>query len=122
MLFCAVAISLWATGSAFIVSVEPHRPICVLKAKASRKKDVPEQDPAKRAALDGVLNQIERSYGRGSIVKLGDAESMKVACIGSGSLTLDAAIGGGYPKGRCVNEFVCVAPFHSHLDDSLQCR
>lgn len=59
-------------------------------------------DPAKRAALDGVLNQIERSYGRGSIVKLGEADSMIVDCIGSGSLTLDAALGGGYPKGRVV--------------------
>jgi recombination protein RecA len=62
----------------------------------------PPMDPAKQAALDGVLNQIERLYGRGSIVKLGDAESMRISCIGSGSLTLDAAIGGGYPKGRYV--------------------
>jgi recombination protein RecA len=59
-------------------------------------------DPAKRAALDGVLNQIERNYGRGSIVKLGDADNMKVDTIGSGSLTLDAALGGGFPKGRVV--------------------
>lgn len=59
-------------------------------------------DPSKRAALDGVLNQIERSYGRGSIVKLGDADNMRVDCIGSGSLTLDAALGGGFPKGRVV--------------------
>jgi recombination protein RecA len=59
-------------------------------------------DPSKRAALDGVLNQIERSYGRGSIVKLGDADHMRVDCISSGSLTLDAALGGGFPKGRVV--------------------
>jgi len=59
-------------------------------------------DPAKRAALDGVLNQIERSYGRGSIVKLGDAGHMVVDSISSGALTLDAALGGGYPKGRVV--------------------
>lgn len=60
-------------------------------------------DPAKKAALDGVLHQIERSYGRGSIVKLGDADHMTVDCIGSGSLTLDVALGGGgYPKGRVV--------------------
>jgi recombination protein RecA len=57
---------------------------------------------AKRAALDGVLHQIERSYGRGSIVKLGDADHMQVESISTGSLTLDAAIGGGYPKGRVV--------------------
>ena len=57
-------------------------------------------DSAKRAALDGVLNQIERTYGRGSVVKLGDAENMVVDCIGSGAPTLDAALGGGYPKGK----------------------
>ena len=42
-------------------------------------------DPAKRAALDGVLNQIERSYGRGSIVKLGDAGNMVVDSISTGA-------------------------------------
>ena len=60
------------------------------------------QAAAKRLALDGVLNQIEKSYGRGSIVKLGDADSMNVESISSGALTLDAALGGGYPKGRIV--------------------
>lgn len=57
---------------------------------------------AKRAALDGVLHQIERNYGRGSIVKLGDADHMQVESISTGSLTLDIAIGNGYPKGRVV--------------------
>ena len=57
---------------------------------------------AKKAALDGVLQQIERNYGRGSIMKLGDADAMVVDCIGTGALTLDAALGGGYPKGRVV--------------------
>mmetsp|Transcript_29608 Transcript_29608/g.45223 ORF Transcript_29608/g.45223 Transcript_29608/m.45223 type:complete len:446 (-) Transcript_29608:256-1593(-) len=57
---------------------------------------------AKRAALDGVLQKIERSYGRGSIVKLGDADNMKVESISTGALTLDAALGGGYPKGRVI--------------------
>lgn len=45
-------------------------------------------NPAKRAALDGVLQRIERNYGRGSIVKLGDADRMTVDCVSSGSLTL----------------------------------
>jgi recombination protein RecA len=62
-------------------------------------------DTAKRAALDGVLNQIERSYGRGSIQKLGSADGMVVDCISSGALTLDAALGGGFPKGR-VGTFI----------------
>jgi FKBP-type peptidyl-prolyl cis-trans isomerase len=45
-------------------------------------------NPAKKAALEGVLQRIERNYGRGSIVKLGDADRMIVDVIGSGSLTL----------------------------------
>ena len=45
-------------------------------------------NPAKKAALEGVLQRIERNYGRGSIVKLGDADRMVVDCIGSGSMTL----------------------------------
>jgi hypothetical protein len=76
------------------------------KAAAADKPDAdsgrPGMDPAKRAALDGVLNQIERSYGRGSIQKLGEAGNMVVASIPSGALTLDAALGGGFPKGRVV--------------------
>ena len=71
----------------------------VLSAKKKEATDAPGMDPAKRAALDGVLNQIERSYGRGSIVKLGDAANMVVDSISSGALTLDAALGGGFPKG-----------------------
>jgi len=69
------------------------------KSKNSDRKSI---NPAKQAALDGVMQRIERNYGRGSIVKLGDADRMEVECIGSGSLTLDAALGGGYPKGRVV--------------------
>jgi hypothetical protein len=68
----------------------------------SSSKKSSSMDPAKRAALDGVLNQIERNYGRGSIVKLGDAGNMVVESISSGALTLDAALGGGLPKGRVV--------------------
>ena len=75
--------------------------------KKAAEEDASESgmDPAKRAALDGVLNQIERSYGRGSIVKLGDADNMVVDSISSGALTLDAALGGGFPKGRVVEIF-----------------
>lgn len=57
---------------------------------------------AKQQALQGVLSQIERSYGRGSILKLDQATNMVVSSISSGSLTLDLALGGGYPRGRIV--------------------
>jgi recombination protein RecA len=49
-----------------------------------------------------VLSQIERVYGKGSIQKLGDNTGMNVETTPSGSLTLDLALGGGYPRGRVV--------------------
>jgi len=72
------------------------------KKPADGDAERPEMDPAKRAALQGVLSQIERSYGRGSVVRLGEASHMTVESTSTGSLTLDAALGGGYPKGRVV--------------------
>lgn len=53
-------------------------------------------NPAKRAALDGVLQRIERNYGRGSIVMLGNADRMNVDCVGTGSMTLGERGGGSF--------------------------
>lgn len=59
-------------------------------------------NPEKQKALNLVLTQIERSFGKGAIVRLGDATRMKVETIPSGALTLDIALGGGLPKGRVI--------------------
>ncbi|MEH2195828.1 MAG: recombinase RecA [Nostoc sp.] len=56
----------------------------------------------KQKALTMVLNQIERSFGKGAIMRLGDATRMRVETISSGALTLDLALGGGLPKGRVI--------------------
>ena len=56
-------------------------------------------------ALDLVLGQIERNFGKGSIMRLGDASRMRVETISTGALTLDLALGGGYPKGRVVEVY-----------------
>ena len=56
-------------------------------------------------ALGLVLNQIERNFGKGSIMRLGDASRMRVETINTGALTLDLALGGGYPKGRVVEVY-----------------
>lgn len=56
----------------------------------------------KQKALNLVLTQIERNFGKGAIVRLGDATRMKVETIPSGALTLDIALGGGLPKGRVI--------------------
>jgi recombination protein RecA len=58
--------------------------------------------PDKEKALNLVLNQIERTFGKGSIMRLGDATRMKVETISSGAITLDLALGGGLPKGRVI--------------------
>ncbi|MGC9526281.1 MAG: recombinase RecA [Limnospira sp.] len=60
------------------------------------------ENSEKQKALNSVLNQIERSFGKGAIVRLGDSTRMKVETISSGALTLDLALGGGLPKGRVI--------------------
>ncbi len=57
----------------------------------------------KKKALDTALSQIEKSFGQGSIMKLGAQESLNVEAISTGSLGLDIALGvGGVPKGRII--------------------
>ncbi|WP_068546088.1 recombinase RecA [Thalassotalea crassostreae] len=60
-------------------------------------------DANKEKALSAALGQIERQFGKGSIMKLGDNRSMEVETISTGSLALDVALGaGGLPMGRVV--------------------
>lgn len=57
----------------------------------------------KKKALDQAISQIEKQFGKGSIMKLGDGYAVKVEVIPSGCLTLDIALGiGGFPRGRIV--------------------
>ncbi len=57
----------------------------------------------KQKAIDAALAQIERSFGKGSVMKMGDKKAMDIESISTGSLGLDIALGiGGLPKGRVV--------------------
>ncbi len=57
----------------------------------------------RKQALDMALKQIEKQFGKGSIMKLGEQEGQTVSTVSSGSLSLDVALGvGGYPRGRVV--------------------
>ncbi len=57
----------------------------------------------KRKALDAALSQIERSFGKGSIMRLGQGKAVEVETVSTGSLGLDIALGiGGLPRGRIV--------------------
>ena len=60
----------------------------------------------KEELLDDIIKQIEKSYGKGSIMKLGDRSQVQVDAISTGSLSIDSAIGiGGLPKGRIIEIF-----------------
>ena len=56
----------------------------------------------RKAALDAALAQIEKSFGKGAVMKLGENEHARVAMVSSGSISIDLALGGGYPKGRII--------------------
>ena len=60
----------------------------------------------KRKALDAAMGQIEKQFGKGSVMKLGEYKAMEVEAIPTGALTLDVALGiGGIPKGRIIEIF-----------------
>jgi len=57
----------------------------------------------RKQALDMALRQIEKQFGKGSVMKLGERAEQRVSTVPSGSLALDVALGvGGYPRGRVV--------------------
>ncbi len=66
------------------------------------KKDSKVQESGKTQALGLALDNIEKQFGKGSIMRLGDAHKAVVECIPTGSLALDLALGGGLPKGRII--------------------
>lgn len=60
------------------------------------------QDAHKMEAIQSAIAQIEKNFGEGSIMKMGDAHKIKVETVSSGSLSLDLALGGGMPQGRVI--------------------
>ena len=57
----------------------------------------------RQAALDMALKQIEKQFGKGSVMKLGEQSDRRISTISSGSLAVDIALGvGGYPRGRII--------------------
>ncbi len=70
------------------------------KEKATKDK---EKTKSKDELLNDAIKSIEKEYGKGSIMKLGERKAVDVEVIPSGSLLLDQALGiGGYPKGRII--------------------
>lgn len=60
----------------------------------------------RKTALDAALKKIEKNYGKGAVMKLGEKIDQQIAVIPSGSLALDVALGvGGYPRGRIIEVY-----------------
>ncbi len=72
-------------------------------ASQTALKLVAREDGDKQRALEAAMAQIDRAFGKGSVMKLGDKSHMEIESISTGSLGLDIALGiGGLPKGRIV--------------------
>ncbi len=72
--------------------------------KVTKEKEVGEGTAAdKRTALETAISRIEKEYGKGAIMKLGENTQMNVSAVSTGSIALDVALGiGGVPKGRII--------------------
>jgi len=78
----------------------------VAKAKTTKTMEPKESSTdGKSKALGLALDTIEKQFGKGSIMKLGEAYSTNVETTSTGSLSLDMALGGGIPKGRVIEVF-----------------
>lgn len=71
----------------------------------SKKAEPSEQQGGKAKALNLAIDSIEKTYGKGAIMKLGESHRSNVETISSGSVSLDIALGGGLPKGRVIEVY-----------------
>lgn len=77
-----------------------------VKTKAQSAQPMPATANDKQKALDTALDQIEKRFGKGAVMKLGQAAAMNVDAVPTGSIRLDLALGiGGVPKGRIIEVF-----------------
>lgn len=72
------------------------------KKESKTMADKSADSAGKKAALDLAVSQISKQFGDGSIMKLGEAYKVNVETTPSGTLSLDLALGGGYPRGRII--------------------
>jgi recombination protein RecA len=90
-----------------VEKVEPKetKPKTTTKAETAAKNAATAVSEGKSRALGLALESIEKQFGKGSIMKLGDSTTTQVETIPTGSISLDLALGGGLPKGRVVEVY-----------------
>ena len=75
------------------------------KAPKEPKEMKTVSEDGKSKALDLAVETIEKQFGKGSIMKMGESYAVAVECISTGSISLDLALGGGIPKGRVIEVY-----------------
>ena len=79
-------------------------------------------ETSKDKALAAALSQIERQFGKGSMMRLGDSEREAIPSISTGSLGLDIALGiGGLPRGRIVEIYGPESSGKTHMTKLIKC-
>lgn len=78
----------------------------IIMASRTPVKTMKKREPTSaRPSIKSALEEIEKQYGKGAIMKMGDVASIEIERFPSGSLSLDLALGGGVPKGRIIEIF-----------------
>ena len=81
------------------------------------------EQAAKLKALQDALDKLDKTYGKGSVMKLGDVITEEIDAISSGSLGLDLALGvGGYPRGRVIEIYGPESSGKTTLTLTCNCR
>ena len=79
---------------------------------STSQNTAPSSKADREKALEAAIAQIDKQFGKGSVMKLGDATQIKVETVSTGSLGLDVALGaGGFPRGRIIEIYGLVKQF-----------
>jgi recombination protein RecA len=73
-----------------------------IKEPVTKQSTTPVVNDDKKKAIEMAVSQIEKQFGKGSIMRLGSQERVEIETIPTGALSLDIALGGGIPKGRII--------------------
>ncbi len=74
-----------------------------MKQTSKKEAVAPATPEEKKKALETAISKIEKTYGKGSVIKLGESPKLEISAVSTGSVSLDAALGvGGLPRGRII--------------------
>lgn len=86
----------------FLIKIYKER-INIMARISTSQNTAPSSKADREKALEAAIAQIDKQFGKGSVMKLGDATQIKVETVSTGSLGLDVALGaGGFPRGRII--------------------